>query len=162
MELFIIRHAIAEEPRADLEDAERELTSKGRKRFAQSVEALSSLGIGFDRIVHSPWRRAAQTAELLTPICDHDPRSLDALARPPDSALLELLAGDRFEAQRLALVGHEPWLTELVAWLVVGDPTDGDARFELKKGAVAHLRGTPAPGQMQLIALMTPKLLRLP
>src|SRR5688572_13080505 len=100
MELFIVRHAIAEEPRAELEDAERALTSKGRKRFARSVDALAALDIQFDRIVHSPWRRAAQTAELLTPLCENDPRAHDALARPPDSALLELLAADRFEAQR--------------------------------------------------------------
>ncbi|MCC6872660.1 MAG: histidine phosphatase family protein [Sandaracinaceae bacterium] len=160
MELMIVRHAIAEERRPDLDDEERALTPKGRKRFAQSAQALAGLGLRVDRIVHSPWRRAAETAALLAPICDAPPLASELLARAPDSALLELLAADRFEAPSLALVGHEPWLSELLAWLVVGDPTDGDARFELKKGAIALLSGTPAPGQMQLRALLPPRVLR--
>ena len=60
--------------------------------------------------------------------------------------------------ETVAVVGHEPWLSELIAWLVVGEPADGDARFRMKKGGVAQLRGTPRPGRMQLRALLPPKL----
>lgn len=85
--------------------------------------------------------------------------ALETLAMPPGERLLEELA--KSETGRAALVGHEPWLSELIALLVVGDRGDGDARFELKKGAVAHLVGSPRPGGMRLVALMPPKLLRL-
>ena len=79
----------------------------------------------------------------------------EALAAPPSRGLLEVL-GEAGET--VAVVGHEPWLSELIAWLVVGEPADGDARFRMKKGGVAQLRGTPRPGRMQLRALLPPKL----
>ncbi|MEC7525945.1 MAG: phosphohistidine phosphatase SixA [Myxococcota bacterium] len=155
MDLYVVRHAIAEERRPDLVDAERALTKPGRKRFARCVQTLADLDVRFDRLLHSPWRRAAQTAELMTELT----RAVEpspALAAPPSRALLEAIS---LTGETVAVVGHEPWLSELVAWMVVGEPSDGDARFRMKKGGVAHLRGTPRPGRMQLRALLPPKLL---
>ena len=40
MDLYVIRHAIAEEGREDLPDAERALTRKGRRRFRAVVRGL--------------------------------------------------------------------------------------------------------------------------
>jgi phosphohistidine phosphatase len=156
LELFVVRHAIAEERAADKEDASRALTERGRERFGKGVRGLARLGFAFDRIDHSPWLRAVQTAELLTPLLDHagETRVSAELAAPPARALLEGLGEGR-----VALVGHEPWLSELVALLVSGDAGDG-AGFEFKKGAVAWLEGEPRPGAMTLRALLPPRVLR--
>ncbi|GAB5549832.1 MAG: phosphohistidine phosphatase SixA [Sandaracinaceae bacterium] len=154
MDLYVVRHAIAEERRPDLVDASRALTKSGRKRFARCVAGLERLELRFDRVLHSPWRRAAQTAELMTSL-GRAIEPHEALAAPPSRGLLEVL-GEAGET--VAVVGHEPWLSELIAWLVVGEPADGDARFRMKKGGVAQLRGTPRPGRMQLRALLPPKL----
>jgi phosphohistidine phosphatase len=68
--------------------------------------------------------------------------------------LLEMLRGDR-----IALVGHEPWMGELVAWLTTGTPADGSV-FAFKRGGVAWLEGALQPGQMVLQAFLPPKVLR--
>ena len=68
MELFLIRHAIAVPGSMLLADADRPLTPKGRKRFSQAVLGLQHLKVRFDRLYHSPWRRAVETAELLAPV----------------------------------------------------------------------------------------------
>lgn len=151
MELTLIRHAIAE-PGAD--DAARPLTKKGRRRFERAVETLDALGLRFERVLHSPKRRAVQTAKLLAPLCEGDFVETPLLARAPGVELWGLLAHER-----LAVVGHEPHLSALLAWLVTGEATAGGA-FELKKGGVAQLEGEPAPGGMRLKALLTPKVLR--
>ena len=154
--LFVVRHGIAVERSFGEDDAARPLTEKGRARFSKEVRGLAAWGVELDRIAHSPWLRAEQTAGLLEPLLTADGRRCaeDGLARAPGQALL-----DGFGEGRLALVGHEPWLSELVAWLVTGDAGDG-ACFELKKGAVAVLEGRPLPAAMTLRALLPPKVLR--
>ncbi len=150
MELTLIRHADALEGEDD--DA-RPLSKKGRKRFAQSVETMAELGVRFERVLHSPKRRALETAELLAPLCDGEFQATTLLTKTPDEDLFPALARDG-----LAVVGHEPHLSALLAWLVVGEAGAGN-RFELKKGAVARLSGHVEPAGMRLVALWTPKLL---
>jgi len=61
--------------------------------------------------------------------------------------------------ESLAVVGHEPWLSELIAWLCLGERELG-AAFQLKNGGVAWLSGEPVPGGCVLKALWTPRSLR--
>jgi phosphohistidine phosphatase len=157
MELWIVRHAIAEERAASKNDSERELTGEGRKRFARHVQALGRMEVRFSSILTSPWRRAAQTADILAALSDRPPIALDALAAPPSAPLLDAIAKER---DPVAVVGHEPWLSELVAWLVVGDAVLGE-HFELKKGALVRLEGDPHPAQMMLSASLPPRFLRI-
>lgn len=156
MDLYVVRHAIAEERRADLLDPDRALTKRGRARFARGVRGLEQLGIRFERVLTSPWARAAETAALLSPIAGTAPILEEGLCRDPDEDLLLSIASAPVST---AVVGHEPWLSELVAWLVVGEMGRADERFSMKKGGVAHLRGTLRPGEMQLLALLPPKVL---
>jgi phosphohistidine phosphatase len=154
MKLFVVRHAVAVPKGAKVEDQARPLTDEGRRRFERVVEGLGRVGLRFTTVRHSPWTRAVQTAELLVPLCDGKLVPDPLLAQAPGDELLASLTGDR-----VAAVGHDPWLSELVAWLVAGS-ADLAARFELKKGALAWLEGTPRPGKMALRALVPPRFSR--
>ena len=154
MELFVIRHAIAVPGSMLLVDADRPLSPKGRKRFSQAVLGLQCLKVRFDRLYHSPWRRAVETAELLAPVLESKAVCSPALARAPSQDLLDALVG-----ARVALVGHEPWMGELVAWLTTGTLSDGSV-FAFKRGGIAWLEGQPQPGRMVLQAFLPPKVLR--
>jgi phosphohistidine phosphatase len=151
MELFIIRHAAAED---GPDDAVRPLSDPGRKRFKETVAGLMHLDVKFDQLLHSPKLRAAETAELLRPLAKEKMESTPLLEGAPSTELLELLRGPV-----VAVVGHEPHLSALLAWLVTGDTALGKA-FELKKGAVARLEGTSTPGGMCLRALLPPSVAR--
>ncbi len=146
MDLFLIRHAIAEERRTGLPDADRPLTDTGRRRFKQMVEGLDRGAIRFDRVYTSPWTRAVQTAELLAPVTDGELIATEGLAQAPDPAFFESLRGET-----IACVGHEPWMSDTLALLTTGDPEGTWIRF--KKGAIAWLRGNPSPASMHLRAL---------
>jgi len=150
MDLFLIRHAIAEERSADLPDVERALTEKGRSRFKLVVRSLARSGFRFDRVYHSPWLRALYTAELLAPLNDGPLIEVDALAGPPHPDFFASLEGEH-----VACVGHEPWMSDALSLLTIGDPDGHWVRF--KKGGVAWLRGTPLPANMELRALIPPK-----
>jgi len=157
MELLVVRHGIAENVSPTGVDADRALTDEGRERVQEVVRGLRRMELSVERVLHSPWRRAAQTAELLAPLA-RDARgepllACDALAAPPGRALLAELRGER-----LALVGHEPWLSALIAWLALGDP-DLSRGLEMRKASVAWLQGEAEPGGMVLRALLPPRAL---
>jgi phosphohistidine phosphatase len=158
MQLYVIRHGIAEDPTPGSADGQRALTGDGVKRMKRGVRGMRELGWSFDRILSSPWQRAVETAELLHPLCDADPIVTDLLTQSPRSELLAMIA-ENMGGDRIAVVGHEPWLGELVAWLAFGDTRHGDA-LKLKKGGVTVLTGSAIPGGMEIVALVPPKLLR--
>ncbi len=154
MNLFVIRHAAAVPRTSKVDDASRPLTEKGRRRWRQAVRGLKRLGVRFDRAYHSPWLRAVETAEGLAGLVDVESIVTTRLAESPSPELLRGLRGER-----VAVVGHQPWLGELVELLVLERDGHG-VWLELEKGAVAWLEGTAQPGGMVLHALLTPKFLR--
>ncbi len=154
MQLILVRHGIAEERRGDRGDGARELTPKGRRRFELAVRGLAATGLRLERILTSPLARARQTADLLAPLSRHAPEPCEELAAAPAEALLA-----RLEGRRLAAVGHEPFVSQLCAWLVAGRRELAPS-FPFKKGGVAVLEGEPKPGGMHLLAVLPPRVLR--
>lgn len=162
MDVFVIRHAIAVDAEPGQDDAARELTPDGVRKFKRAVQGLRELGWSFDRVLTSPWQRALATAELLAPLDNGPMISTELLCDKPRPELFALIAessGPREKRQATAVVGHEPWLSELVAWLAFGDPRRGEA-FDLKKGGMVWLEGSAVPGGMMIRAMLTPKILR--
>jgi phosphohistidine phosphatase len=155
--LYLIRHGVAEVRRSDEPDASRPLTEEGRVRFIRAVKGMKRLGIRFDQVLYSPLVRAAETATLLEPIIEGESEETALLARAPTKQLLELPRGDH-----VALVGHEPWLGELLAMLCVKEPVIAAPAMPvpLKKGGVAMLEGECIPGGMILRGLLPPRVLR--
>ncbi|WP_027883108.1 phosphohistidine phosphatase SixA [Meiothermus rufus] len=153
MKLYLIRHAIAEEAQPDQPDAARALSAEGIARFKGVVRGLKRLGVTFDHLYHSPLLRAVQTADLLVGLLEGKSQVTPHLATEPGPELLQELYGET-----VALVGHEPWLGQLCAWLLTGQKEASS--FPFKKGGVALLQGSPHPGQMQLLGFWSPKLLR--
>lgn len=156
MQLYVIRHAIAEDQQPEQSDAARALTRDGVRKLRQVVRGLRTLELDVARILSSPWTRALETAKFLSPISDARPIVTDLLAQAPRAELLAMIAEDPGPT---AVVGHEPWLSELVAWLAFGDTRHGEA-FQLKKAGVACLDGTAVPAGMMVRAMYPPRTLR--
>ncbi len=161
MDLFLIRHATAlDSPLRGGGDAARPLAPKGRRQMERALEHLERSGIAFDRLLTSPWLRAVETADLLADLVTGELALSAHLAEPPGRPLLaELEQLARAGAERVALVGHAPWLSELAAWLVLDDPHSAWV-LPLEKGGLAWLRGDPRPGGMRARALLPPRMMR--
>jgi phosphohistidine phosphatase len=162
MDLFVIRHAIAADAELGQDDAARELTPEGIRKFRRVVQGLRELDWTFDRVITSPWARAIQTAELLEPVTDGPTIATDLLCDKPRPELFAMIAEASSPPRKrhgTAVIGHQPWLTELIAWLAFGDPHHGE-RIALKKGGVVWLEGDAAPGGMSINAMLPPSILR--
>lgn len=159
LRLLIVRHAIAvARGTPGIPDPERPLTPRGVKRFASAAAGLARVLPRPDVVLTSPWKRARQTAKILCRAYGRlRPESTSALAGGSFDALARVLVTHRKDAC-VALVGHEPWLSELLARLL-GSADEGP--LELKKGAVAivDVRGRLEAGG-KLVAYLPPRLLR--
>lgn len=147
MQILLVRHAIAE-PMGP--DAERALTDAGRRQFERVAAAVADRGWRPERVLHSPLRRARETAEILGRAL-HAP--LEDCAELADAPSAELLA--RLRSPSVALVGHEPWMSALAAWLLTGRRELGHA-FPFERATCALLEGRAVPGEAHLVAFLAP------
>ena len=158
--LYLIRHAIAFErgPRWP-DDAKRPLTHKGSARMREAIDGLRAMKVELDLVITSPLVRAKQTADLLIGAWPTAPALVESDALAPGkrpASVGEVLAAHA-ATENIALVGHEPGLGELGAWLI-----GAKKPLMFKKGGVAcfELPGLPMTAPAQLVWLATPKMLR--
>ncbi len=158
--LYLVRHAIAE-PRGSAwpDDTKRPLTHRGMARMREAVKGLDEMGVEISLVLTSPLVRARQTAEILarglTSVPSVEVTNALIPGQPP-ARIVEALSGHG-RSRSIALVGHEPGMGELAAWLVGARES-----MAFKKGGVCRI-DVPAlppvpPGQLIWFAL--PKMLR--
>lgn len=158
MEIYLLRHGIAEDGHAGQPDSERALTSEGKKKLRAVLRTVHKAGIAPSLIMTSPYRRALQTAELAAEILDYKSELLRSSALEPGSqpaAVWEEIRVHHDESGIL-LAGHEPLFSSLTAYLL-GSPR---LRVDFKKGAVACVEidrfGNEPQGALRW--MITPKL----
>ena len=158
--LYLVRHAIAAERGAKWpDDTKRPLTHKGRARMRQAVQGLDALGATIDLVLTSPLVRAQQTAAILAEELDSAPdvAVLDVLA--PDHRPLDVATalGSQPRPKSVALVGHEPDMGELAAWLI-----GAKEPLPFRKGGICLIEAPVLPPgrNCALIWFATPRMLR--
>ena len=141
MNLFLLRHGIAvERGTAGFDkDADRPLTPKGERRLGRIADAMDALGLKFDLILSSPYARARQTAEIVADALGLKKKlefSEDLTPGGNAKSLVASLNKREPQLESVLLVGHEPFMSELIATL-----TSGDARvsIDFKKGGLCKL-----------------------
>lgn len=163
MNLLLIRHAIAAD-RADFEpgDERRPLTEEGKKKMQRAARGLRVAMPAIELLATSPLVRAVATGAIV------EAAYADLRARPVVREIDELRPGapaddllawlDLQTADPIALVGHEPDLSELLARLV------GAARpfHRFRKGGAACVAfpGRVEAGAGTLSWALPPGLLR--
>jgi phosphohistidine phosphatase len=161
MNLYILRHAEAEEEAESGGDEARPLTARGRERTRAAAGGLRALGLRFDAVLTSPLLRASQTADLIADEYANNPPPQVLPALTPDVSPREALAAltqfARYE--EVLVVGHEPQLGKLAGLLLA---SDGAVAIRLKKGACVALELPKAiePGAAELRWMLTQRQLR--
>ena len=165
MNLYLLRHGLAAEPDVQnfSQDAHRPLTPKGKSKLWEIAEGMASLELAFDLILSSPYLRARQTAEIVAEALKARKRlELSETLAPAGSTkkLIELLKKLEPSAGDVLLVGHEPYLSELIALLVAGQT---GLSVVMKKGGLCKLSAASLqPGRCATLEwLLTPKQLAL-
>jgi len=138
-QVFLLRHAEAEDAveaaHAGRPDKERRLTDEGKRDMRRGATGLAVLVDTLPLILTSPLTRAAQTAELLQAAFPKAELKRHAYLAPGSdpAALLKSIAK---HAGPVALVGHEPDLSQWAGYMSTGVPR---SVVRMKKGSLCRL-----------------------
>ncbi len=140
MDLILWRHAEAEPGEPDLG---RRLTAKGHKQAERMAAWLERHLPDTCRVLVSPADRAQETALALK----RKFRTVDELA--PGASVEALLgaAGWPDSRESVLIVGHQPTLGEVAAFLLTGEP----AYWSIKKGGVWWISNRSRLGQAGVV-----------
>ncbi len=166
MELIIIRHAVAEEredfKKKGLEDHQRPLTLKGRKKMQKVCMQLRDILKEVDVIVTSPLVRARQTAEIISQIY-FETKVVEApelVPQSPPPAFLKWLRTQSRHYRRIVVVGHEPHLSAFASYMLTGKE---HSFIDLKKSGIIGLElesfAQAEAGGAQLLYSVPPRFL---
>ena len=153
MDLILWRHAEAFELDEGKDDLQRALTAKGERQAQRMADWLNQRIAHSTRILVSPALRCQQTAKAL----GKKFKTLAELA--PDGNGEALLKAARWPdaSEPVLIVGHQPALGLVAAYLLTGQPQP----WTIKKGAVWWIRGRNREDTAQVIlqAVQAPDLL---
>lgn len=158
IDIYVLRHGAAQPRAPGLAEADRKLTKQGRHEVARVMRRARESEVKIELVLTSPYRRAAQTASIAierfrpTPRVEETPALLPEAN--PERVWQEIRA--HTDTRAFMVVGHEPQLSRLVAYLL-GTPA---LRMDLKKGALVRIRleSTAAAPHGELKWLLTPRL----
>ena len=156
MDLYLIRHAEAH-PLDDkiTDDAERPLTDAGRATARALATTLTRLGVKLDVVATSPLLRARQTAEEILSQWPAPPELRVAAELSPGGKRRKVALGLRKLGKgAVGLVGHQPDLGELAAWLIGSRKAQVD--FDKAGVALIHCPDEPGKSAGSLVWLATP------
>ncbi len=137
MELYLLRHGIAEEGSAGQSDASRALTADGKRKLKSVLKTALKADVEPSLILTSPFKRAVQTAEIATEVLKYKGELLRTEALVPQStpaSVWEEVRVHHYEPQ-LLLAGHDPLFTDLAGYLL----GFSGLRINFKKGALLRI-----------------------
>jgi phosphohistidine phosphatase len=146
MEIWVLRHAKAEEGGPGTPDEERALTTGAREKMRSAARAIARLEPKLDAILTSPLLRARQTAEPVARALSLQDDLIESEALSPGADPKDILREiEKRGLGRVLVVGHMPHLGRLLGSLLTGH---SNTLIEIKKGALARIEfegETPKP-----------------
>lgn len=159
MELYFLRHGLAEDPSPGMADSERALVPEGVKKMKKAAEGMERMGVRVDAVISSPYERAKQTAQIALEGLGMKgaPRYSDALVPHGSPKDLKKLLAEYPQDARLLLVGHLPSISLFVSEIVSGKAAEW---LDVKKGGLCYVELYPGEFTGKFKWLLTCRQLR--
>src|SRR5579863_289927 len=137
MQVYLLRHGVAEKDRPGLSDADRALTQDGRRKLRQVLKAAEEAQVQPSLILTSPLKRAVETAEIAREVLSYKKEILRTKALQPGSTPEQVWEEIRVhhDEPALMLVGHNPLFAELSGYLL----GSSQMQVDFKKGALLRV-----------------------
>lgn len=137
-EILFLRHGKAARPEG-VDDIDRPLKDKGHIQARKIGVWLKVHDVLPDTVLSSPARRALETAEDVVEALGGTPdliRTDPRLYFEARSTLMQALDEGGGAADRLLVIGHNPWMEELVEYLASGPVPHPGGNWIMKTGAL--------------------------
>lgn len=137
MQLYILRHGIAEDGKPGQPDSGRALTAEGKRKLRGILKSAKEAGVEPTLAMTSPYRRAEETAALAVEALGYTGHLLTSEVLTPfgqPQGVWDELRVHRDEAQVL-IVGHDPLFSNLTGFLL----NSPHLIVDFKKGAIVRI-----------------------
>ena len=137
MQIYLLRHGIAEDARPGHADSERALTSEGREKLWRVLKRARAAGAAPDLILSSPYRRAIETGDVAAEALGYQGKVVRTPALLPDASPFDTWKEirSRHEERSILLSSHEPLMSSLAAFLLGCSALE----VEMKKAALVRV-----------------------
>jgi phosphohistidine phosphatase len=132
--LILMRHGEAEIGAGYQKDFDRKLGATGIYRLQRLNKVLVERDFSFDLIIKSPSRRTMETAKIIAEnLIVMEAHVMDSIYESSVDNLLDIIQGLPDQYEQVIVIGHNPSLTALLAYLT------GDFHLSLSPGMMAVL-----------------------
>ena len=137
MEIYLLRHAIAESARPGVPDPERALTAEGREKLRRVLARARGADVAPSLILSSPYRRAMETAEVAEEVLGYQGKVVKTRALLPEASPFDAWEEIRKRPGETAilLASHEPLMSSLAAFLLASPAL----LVDMKKAALVRV-----------------------
>ncbi|MFY9725029.1 MAG: histidine phosphatase family protein [Bryobacteraceae bacterium] len=137
MQIYLLRHGIAENAGPGQPDAGRALTAEGKEKLRRVLRRAATAGVRPVLIASSPLRRALETAAAAAEVLEYKGKVTEWRALLPEASPYDLWEEIRRHGEEPAilLAGHEPQMSTMVA-LLLASPS---LQVDMKKAALVRI-----------------------
>jgi phosphohistidine phosphatase len=137
VQIYLLRHGIAEDGKPGRPDSERELTGEGREKLRRVLKRARTADCSPSLILTSPYVRAVQTAEIAADVLGYKKDLVKTRALIPEASPEESWEEIRVHKGESAILmaSHEPLMSTLTAYLL----RSRSLQVDMKKAALVHL-----------------------
>ena len=137
MQIYLLRHGIAEDAAPGRPDSERPLTSEGREKLRRVLERARSADTAPSVILSSPYKRAVETSTVAAEVLGYEHQVVNVPSLVPEGSPEEVWQEIRRRPNERAILlsSHEPLMSTMTAFLL-----DSPALLvDMKKAALVRL-----------------------
>ena len=137
MQIYLLRHGIAEDGKPGRPDSERALTAEGKDKLRRVLKRARRADCSPSLILASPYRRAVETAAIAAEVLGYPQDVLHTRALIPEAQPRE--TWDEIRAHKdeesILLSSHEPLMSSVASFLLRSPALQVD----MKKAALARM-----------------------
>jgi phosphohistidine phosphatase len=147
MQIYLLRHGIAEDAPPGRPDSGRALTSEGREKLRHVLKRARAANVSPSLILSSPYVRAVETAAVAVEVLGYSGKVVRTQALAPEASPADTWEEIRSRTgeRAILLASHEPLMSSLAAFLLASPALQVD----MKKAALVRIdcdRLGPEPG----------------
>jgi phosphohistidine phosphatase len=137
VQIYLLRHGIAEDASPGRPDSERALTAEGREKLRRVLQRARDAGVTPSLILSSPYRRALETADVSVEVLGYRGKVVKTRALVPEASPFDTWKEIRArpEERAILLASHEPLMSSLVAHLLASP----GLAVDMKKAALVRV-----------------------
>ncbi|MEO8594688.1 MAG: histidine phosphatase family protein [Candidatus Solibacter sp.] len=137
MQIYLLRHGIAEDPKPGRPDSERPLTAEGRDKLRRVLKRARSADCTPSLVLASPYRRALETATVAVEVLAYQGDVVKTAALTPEASPADTWEEIRRRPNEHAILlcSHEPLMSSLAAFLL----DSPSLLVDMKKSALVRI-----------------------